>query len=359
MKKKIAVLPGDGIGSEIIAAGVKCLDRVGKKYGHEFEYTYIDVGGCCIDKYGVPIRDEDLEKCKESDSVLLGAVGGPKWDELPPHIRPEKALFALRSGLGLFANLRPTKLFLPLADSSPLKKEVIGGGIDLLIVRELTGGVYFGEKKTELVNGELVAVDVMPYSEHEIERIGRVAFEVAMKRGGRLASVDKANVLDTSRLWRKIMHKLSEEYPSVEYQDVLVDNMAMQLIKAPTRFDVIVTENMFGDILSDEASMLAGSIGMMPSASLSNSSLGMYEPIHGSAPDIAGLDIADPIGTILSVGMMLKYSFDMTEEADEVERAVESAINDGYRTADIMQSGMTKCSCSQMGDIIANNILKI
>lgn len=356
MNKKITVLSGDGIGPEIIAEGIKVLNKVGEKFGHTFEYTFVDIGGCSIDKYGVPITDENMAKCKSADSVLLGAVGGPKWDSLPANIRPEKALLAVRKELNLFANLRPTKLFSQLSNASPLKQEIVGNGIDLLIVRELTGGVYFGEKKTEEVNGELVATDIMPYSEGEIERIGRVAFETAMKRNKRLASVDKANVLDTSRLWRKVMHRLKEEYPEVEYSDILVDNTAMQLIKNPTQFDVIVTENMFGDILSDEASMLTGSIGMMPSASLSNTTLGMYEPIHGSAPDIAGLDIANPLGTILSVAMMLRYSFDMIKEADAIENAVNKVLDDGYRTGDIMQEGKIKVGCSKMGDLVAERI---
>ena len=356
MNKKITVLQGDGIGPEIVAEAIKVLDKVAEKFGHKFEYTYVDIGGCSIDKYGVPITDEGMKKCKEADSVLLGAVGGPKWDSCPPAIRPEKALLAVRKELGLFANLRPTKLFPQLADSSPLKMSIVGGGIDLMIVRELTGGVYFGHSETKEVDGELVAIDYMPYSEHEIERIGRVAFESAMKRGKKLASVDKANVLDTSRLWRKTMHRLSEEYPEVEYSDILVDNTAMQLIKNPTQFDVIVTENMFGDILSDESSMLTGSIGMMPSASLSSGKLGMYEPIHGSAPDIAGMNIANPIGTVLSAAMMLRYSFDMIAEADAIENAVNKALDDGYRTGDIMQEGCTKLYCSEMGDIISSNI---
>lgn len=356
MVKNITVLAGDGIGPEIVKEAIKVLDKIGEKYGHTFNYTHVDIGGCSIDKYGVPITDEGMEKCKAADSVLLGAVGGPKWDNCPPAIRPEKALLAVRKELGLFANLRPTKLFPQLADASPLKPSIVGNGIDLLIVRELTGGVYFGKRVTEEVNGELVATDYMPYSEHEIERIGRVAFETAMKRNKKLASVDKANVLDTSRLWRKTMHRLAEEYPEVECSDILVDNTAMQLIKNPTQFDVLVTENMFGDILSDEASMLTGSIGMMPSASLSSTTLGMYEPIHGSAPDIAGMDIANPIGTILSVAMMLRYSFDMMTEADDIENAVNKVLDMGYRTGDIMSESCTKLSCSQMGTVIAENI---
>ena len=356
MEKNITVLKGDGIGPEIVDQAIKVLDAVCEKYSHKFNYTEVDIGGCSIDKYGVPITEEGMAKCKAADSVLLGAVGGPKWDGVDPSVRPEKALLAVRSELGLFANLRPTKLFPQLADASPLKPSIVGNGIDLMIVRELTGGIYFGKRRTEVVDGEKVATDEMTYSEHEIERIGRVAFESARKRSGRVASVDKANVLDSSRLWRAVMHKLAEEYPDVEYSDILVDNTAMQLVKNPAQFDVVVTENMFGDILSDEASMLTGSIGMMPSASLSSSTLGMYEPIHGSAPDIAGMDIANPIGTIMSAAMMLRYSFDMAAEADAIENAVNKALDDGYRTSDIYKDGFTKVGCSEMGTIIASNI---
>ncbi len=356
MNKNITVLRGDGIGPEIVNEAIKVLDKICDKYSHTFNYTEVDIGGCSIDKYGVPMTQEGMEKCKSSDSVLLGAVGGPKWDNVDPSIRPEKALLAVRSELGLFANLRPTKLFLQLADASPLKSSIVGNGIDLMIVRELTGGIYFGNRRTEVVNGEKVATDEMTYSEHEIERIGRVAFETARKRSSRVISVDKANVLDSSRLWRAVMHRLAQEYSDVEFSDLLVDNTAMQLIKNPSRFDVIVTENMFGDILSDEASMLTGSIGMMPSASLSEGTLGMYEPIHGSAPDIAGMNIANPIGTIMSAAMMLRYSFDMPAEADAIEAAVNKALDDGYRTADIYKDGFTKVTCSEMGSIIAANI---
>ena len=356
MVKNITVLKGDGIGPEIVEQAIKVLDVVCEKYSHTFNYTEVDIGGCSIDKYGVPITDEGMAKCKAADSVILGAVGGPKWDNVAPSVRPEKALLAVRSELGLFANLRPTKLFSQLADSSPLKPSIVGNGIDLMIVRELTGGIYFGKRRTDVVDGEKVATDEMTYSEHEIERIGRVAFESARKRSGRVASVDKANVLDSSRLWRAVMHRLAEEYTDVEYSDILVDNTAMQLIKNPAQFDVIVTENMFGDILSDEASMLTGSIGMMPSASLSSGTLGMYEPIHGSAPDIAGMDIANPIGTIMSAAMMLRYSFDMAEEADAIENAVNKALDDGYRTADIYKDGFKKVGCAEMGTIIASNI---
>ena len=358
MKKKITILKGDGIGPEIVGEAIKSLDAVCARFGHEFIYTEVDIGGCSIDKYGVPITEDGMKKCKEADSVLLGAVGGPKWDGVDPSVRPEKALLAVRHELGLFANLRPTKLFRQLADSSPLKSSIVENGIDLMIVRELTGGIYFGARRTVEQNGEKVATDEMTYSEHEIERIGRVAFESARKRSGRVASVDKANVLDSSRLWRSVMHRLAKEYPDVEYSDILVDNTAMQLIKNPVQFDVIVTENMFGDILSDEASMLSGSIGMMPSASLSEGTLGMYEPIHGSAPDIAGMDIANPIGTILSAAMMLRYSFGMQKEADAIEAAVNKALDDGYRTVDIMKNddGLKRVGCREMGSIIASNI---
>ncbi len=356
MEKNITLLCGDGIGPEIVEQAVKVLMAVAKKFGHKFNFTKVDIGGCSIDKYGVPITDEGMATCKASDAVLLGAVGGPKWDNVDPSIRPEKALLAVRRELGLFANLRPTRLFPQLADSSPLKQSIVGNGIDLMIVRELTGGIYFGKRRTEMVGGEKVATDEMTYSESEIERIGRVAFEAALKRNKKLASVDKANVLDSSRLWRATMHRLSEDYPDVEYSDILVDNTAMQLIKNPTQFDVVVTENMFGDILSDEASMLTGSIGMMPSASLSSGKLGMYEPIHGSAPDIAGMDIANPIGTVMSAAMMLRYSFDMTEGADAIEAAVNKALDDGYRTPDIFKEGFVKVGCTQMGDILAKNI---
>ena len=356
MNRKVAVLPGDGIGPEIVAQAIRVLDRIGEKYSHKFEYAYVDIGGVSIDKYGVPITDESLLVCKSADSVLLGAVGGPKWDNVDANLRPEKALLRVRKELGLFANLRPTKLFDMLSTSSPLKEEVVSEGIDLLIVRELTGGIYFGNHTTGEKNGEVYAEDIMGYAESEIERIGRIAFEASMGRKKRLASVDKANVLDTSRLWRKVMHRLSEEYPEVDYGDVLVDNAAMQLIKNPAGFDVVVTENMFGDILSDEASMLTGSIGMMPSASLSSDGRGMYEPIHGSAPDIAGKNEANPIGTILSVAMMLRYSFKMEDEAKAIEKAVEKVLTDGYRTNDIFKDGCKRVSCSQMGEMISGNI---
>ena len=356
MEKRIAVLAGDGIGPEVTAEAVKVLDTVAAKFGHTFSYDPVLIGGCSIDRHGVPITEEALSVCKASDGVLLGAVGGPKWDSCPADIRPEKALLAVRKELGLFSNLRPTKLFPQLASASPLKEEIVAKGIDLLIVRELIGGIYFGRRQTVSTPAGKAAEDVMAYAEYEIERIGRVAFETARKRNRKLASVDKANVLDTSRLWREVMHRLSAEYPDVEYADYLVDNCAMQLIRNPQQFDVIVTENMFGDILSDEASMLTGSIGMMPSASLAAEGPGMYEPIHGSAPDIAGKNIANPLGTILSAAMMLRYSFDMAEEADAVEAAVEAVLDARYRTGDIMQDGCTPVSCSAMGSLVAERV---
>lgn len=356
MNKTIAIIKGDGIGPEIVTEAMGVLDAVAAKFGHTFTYVDAPMGGNAIDKFGVPLPDSSLATCRNADSVLLGAVGGPKWDSVDPSVRPEKGLLKVRSELGLFANLRPTKLFPQLASASPLKESVVGNGIDLMIVRELTGGIYFGKRSTKEVEGVLTATDEMLYTEPEIERIGRVAFESAMKRNKKIASVDKANVLDSSRLWRKVMHRLAEEYPEVEYADVLVDNTAMQLIRNPGQFDVIVTENMFGDILSDEASMLTGSIGMMPSASLSEGTLGMYEPIHGSAPDIAGQNIANPLGTILSAAMMLRYSFDMPREADAIENAVNKVLDDGMRTIDIMQEGCTRLTCSEMGDAVAKYI---
>lgn len=356
MNKKITVIKGDGIGPEIINEAIKVLDAVAKQYDHTFTYNYIDAGGCAIDKFGTSLPDESLAACLDSDSVLLGAVGGPKWDSVDPSIRPEKALLKIRKEMGLFSNLRPAKVFDVLAAASPLKPEIVAQGIDLLIVRELIGGVYFGDRETKEVDGELKACDIMSYSEHEIERVGRVAFETARKRNHHVTSVDKANVLDTSRLWRKVMHQLAEEYPDVEYTDMLVDNTAMQLVKNPSQFDVVVTENMFGDILSDEASMITGSIGLIPSSSLGEGSRGMYEPIHGSAPDIAGLNIANPIGTILSAAMMLKYSFDMEEESKRIEEAVNAVLNEGYRTADIYTEGKIKLTCSEMGDKIVSKL---
>ena len=356
MTKNIAVIRGDGIGPEIVEQALKVLNKVAEIYGHTFNYTDVDMGGCAIDKWGNPLPEEMLKKCVESDSVLLGAVGGEKWNSVPGDMRPEKGLLRLRAGMGVYSNNRPAKIWKQLADASPLKKEIVDKGIDFIIVRELIGGIYFGEHKTDEENGEKKAGDVRAYTESEIERIGRIGFETARKRNKRLCSVEKSNVLDSSRLWKAVMHRLAEEYPDVELSDMLVDNCAMQIVKNPAQFDVIVTENMFGDILSDEASMITGSIGMIPSSSLGASSCGLYEPIHGSAPDIAGMDIANPIGTILSAAMMLRYSFDMPEEADCIENAVSAVLDDGFRTADIMSDGCKKVGCSEMGKLIISKL---
>ena len=356
MEKQIAVIRGDGIGPEIVDQALRVLDAVAEKYGHTFTYTDVDMGGVAIDKWGEALPAAMLEKCLAADSVLLGAVGGPKWDGLPGDKRPEKGLLALRSGMGLYANNRPAKLWPQLAAASPLKPEIVEKGIDFLVVRELIGGVYFGSHTTEECGDEQKATDVMSYAEHEIERIGRIAFETARKRRNKVTSVDKANVLDTSLLWRKVMHRLAEKYPDVEYADILVDNTAMQIVKDPSQFDVVVTENMFGDILSDEASMITGSIGMIPSSSLGEGSRGLYEPIHGSAPDIAGQNKANPIGTILSAAMMLKYSFDLDEEAAAIEAAVHKVLDAGLRTGDMMAEGCILVSCSEMGDAILKNL---
>ncbi len=353
MNKTIAVIRGDGIGPEIVNEAIKVLDKIAEKYGHTFTYDDVDMGGVAIDKWGDPLPQAMLDKCLAADSVLLGAVGGPKWEGLPGPQRPEKGLLRLRAGMGLYSNLRPAKLWPQLAQASPLKPSIVEKGIDFLVVRELISGIYFGEHKTVEENGEKVATDVMLYAEHEIERIGRIAFETAMKRRKKVTCVDKANVLDTSRLWRAVLHRIKEEYPEVEYGEMFVDNASMQLVKDPSQFDVIVTGNMFGDILSDEASMLTGTIGMIPSSSLGDGTRGMYEPIHGSAPDIAGQNKANPIGTILSAAMMLKYSFGMDAEAAAIEAAVNKALNDGLRTADMMAEGCTPASCSEMGDAIA------
>ena len=358
MNKNIAVIRGDGIGPEIVGEAIRVLDRVAELYGHSFNYTDVDMGGCAIDKWGDPLPEAELAKCLASDSVLLGAVGGSKWNDVPGHMRPEKGLLRLRAGMGVYSNNRPAKIWSQLAEASPLKKEIVDRGIDFIIVRELIGGIYFGEHRTEEINGKATATDVLVYNEEEIERIGRIGFETARKRGKRLCSVEKSNVLDSSRLWKKVMHRLSEEYPDVELSDMLVDNCSMQIVKDPSQFDVIVTENMFGDILSDEASMITGSIGMIPSSSLGASTVGLYEPIHGSAPDIAGMDIANPIGTILAAAMMLRYSYDMEKEADAVERAVSDYLDGGYRTADIMSCGMTKVGCRRCGQIITEKITK-
>ncbi|MBQ9079708.1 MAG: 3-isopropylmalate dehydrogenase [Clostridia bacterium] len=354
MVKNIAVIRGDGIGPEIVEQALNVLNKVAELYGHTFNYTAVDMGGCAIDKWGDPLPEQMLKKCVESDSVLLGAVGGNKWNDVPGHMRPEKGLLRLRAGMGVYSNNRPAKIWKQLADASPLKKSIVDKGIDFIIVRELIGGIYFGEHKTE---GD-TAIDVLTYNEKEIERIGRIGFETARKRNKKLCSVEKSNVLDSSRLWKKVMHRLAEQYPDVELSDMLVDNCAMQIVKNPAQFDVIVTENMFGDILSDEASMITGSIGMIPSSSLGATTCGLYEPIHGSAPDIAGKDLANPIGTILSAAMMLRFSFDMPKEADAIENAVSAYLDAGYRTADIMSEGMTQVGCSRCGELIISNLRK-
>ena len=360
MEFNVTLIPGDGIGPEIVREARKVLDRVAEKYGHRFTYKEVLMGGCSIDAYGVPLTDEALATAKASDAVLLGAVGGrvgvDSWYELPPTKRPEAGLLAIRKGLELFANLRPAYLYSELKGACPLKEEVADKGFDMIIVRELTGGLYFGERSTKEIDGVVTAVDTLKYDENEIRRIAIKAFEIAMKRNKHIISVDKANVLDTSRLWRKIVAEVSKDYPEVKVEDMLVDNCAMQLVKDPAQFDVVLTENMFGDILSDEASMITGSIGMLSSASLGAGRLGLYEPSHGAAPDIAGQDKANPIATILSAAMMLRYSFDLDKEAAAVEAAVKSVISEGYRTVDIMADGMKQVSTTQMGDLIAERV---
>ena len=358
MTKRIALIPGDGIGPEIVAQAKAVLDRVAEIFGHEFTYTEVSMGGNAIDRYGDPLPQEMLDKCLASDSVLLGAVGGPKWNGVPGPQRPEKGLLRLRAGMGVYSNNRPAKIWPQLASASPLKPEIVEGGIDFLIVRELIGGIYFGKHETVTENGEPVAIDELRYTESEIRRIGRIGFETAQKRNHKLCSVEKSNVLDSSRLWKKVMHQLAAEYPDVELSDMLVDNCAMQIVKDPSQFDVIVTENMFGDILSDEASMITGSIGMIPSSSLGDGTRGLYEPIHGSAPDIAGKDIANPIGTILAAAMMLRYSFDMAAEADCVESAVSAVLEAGYRTGDIFSPGCTQVGCREMGRLVTEHLKK-
>ena len=360
MNCNIVTIPGDGIGPEIVREACKVLDKVGEVYGHTFQYTKILMGGCSIDAYGVPLTDEALETAKKSDAVLLGAVGGnvgnSKWYDVAPNLRPEAGLLAIRKGLNLFANLRPAYLYNELADACPLKKENIGDGFDMIIVRELTGGLYFGERHTEEVDGVLQATDTLTYNENEIRRIAIKAFDIAMKRRKHVISVDKANVLDSSRLWRKVVEEVAKDYPEVKLEHMLVDNCAMQLVMKPGQFDVVLTENMFGDILSDEASMITGSIGMLSSASLNETKFGMYEPSHGSAPDIAGKDLANPIATVLSAAMMLRYSFDMDKEADAIEAAVQQVLTDGYRTGDIYSEGCKKVGTMEMGDLIAAHI---
>jgi 3-isopropylmalate dehydrogenase len=355
MRYNIALLKGDGIGPEIVESAVRVLQAVGEKFSHEFVFTPYDIGGVAIDKYGIPLPEETVKGCLQSDSVLLGAVGGPKWDTLPGNLRPEKALLGIRSAMDLFTNLRPAKLYPALRDECPLRADIVSGGFDIMIVRELTGGIYFGERGMREGKYGEEAYDTECYSRMEIERIARVAFETARKRGKKLTSIDKANVLDTSRLWRKIMHEMSAEYPDVECSDMLVDNAAMQLVRNPAQFDVIVTSNMFGDILSDEASQITGSIGMLPSASLGEGTRGLYEPIHGSAPDIAGQNVANPIATILSAAMMLLYSFGLSKESDAIVSAVDKVLLSGYRTADLAH-GKPSLSTVEMTDKIIENL---
>ena len=360
MDYNVTLIPGDGIGPEIVREAKKVMDKVGEVYGHTFDYTEILMGGCSIDAYGVPLTEEALETARKSDAVLLGAVGGDvgnsRWYDVAPSLRPEAGLLAIRKGLGLFANIRPAYLYKELAEACPLKKEIIGSGFDMVIMRELTGGLYFGDRWTKEVDGVMTATDTLTYNEKEIRRIAVKAFDIAMKRRKKVTSVDKANVLDSSRLWRKVVEEVAKDYPRVELSHMLVDNCAMQLVMNPGQFDVILTENMFGDILSDEASMITGSIGMLSSASMNEGRFGLYEPSHGSAPDIAGKDIANPVATILSAAMLLRYSFDLDKEADAIEAAVQSALTDGYRTGDIMSQGCTRVGTTAMGDLIAERI---
>lgn len=360
MNYNIALIPGDGIGPEIIAEARKVLDKIGSVYKHTFLYTEVLMGGISIDTHGVPLTEEALQTAKNSDSVLLGAVGGDvgnsRWYDVAPSLRPEAGLLAIRKGLNLFANIRPAYLYKELAAACPLKESIIGHGFDMVIMRELTGGLYFGERYTREIDGVLTAVDTLTYNENEIRRIAVKAFDIAMKRGKKVTSVDKANVLDSSRLWRKVVEEVAKNYPQVSLSHMLVDNCAMQLVMNPGQFDVILTENMFGDILSDEASMITGSIGMLSSASMNDSKFGMYEPSHGSAPDIAGKNVANPIATILSAAMMLRYSFDLDKEANAVEGAVRQVLCEGYRTGDIFSEGCKRASTSEMGDLIAERI---
>ncbi len=360
MNCKITCIPGDGIGPEIVAEAKKVLEKVAGKYGHTMEFTDVLMGGASIDVNGIPLTDETIEICKEADAVLMGSIGGntstSPWYQLPPEKRPEAGLLKLRKSLNLFANLRPAYLYQELAGACPLKEEISAAGFDMLIMRELTGGLYFGERKTVEENGIRKAVDTLTYDENEIRRIAIKGFDIARKRRKKVTSVDKANVLDSSRLWRAVVNEVAADYPDVELEHMLVDNCAMQLVKDPAQFDVILTENMFGDILSDEASMVTGSIGMLSSASLNDSKFGLYEPSHGSAPDIAGKDIANPIATVLSAAMMLRYSFDLDQEADAIEKAVKQVLQDGYRTVDIMSEGCKQVGCREMGEEIAGRI---
>lgn len=360
MEKKITVIKGDGIGPEIVTEAQKVLDKVAEKFGHKFVYTDILMGGCSIDKYGVPLTDEAVEIAKNSDAVLLGSIGGntstSPWYKLAPNLRPEAGLLKIRKELGLFANLRPANLYPELREACPLKDDIIGDGFDMMIMRELTGGLYFGARKTENVDGVETAVDTLTYNENEIRRIAIRGFDIAMKRRKKVTSVDKANVLDSSRLWRKVVNEVAKDYPEVELEHMLVDNCAMQLVRDPKQFDVILTENMFGDILSDEAAMISGSLGMLASASLNDTKFGMYEPSHGSAPDIAGQNKANPIATILSASMLLRFSFDMDKESDAIDNAVKKVLEAGYRTGDIMSEGMKLVGCKEMGSLVADMI---
>ena len=360
MKLKLAVIPGDGIGPEIVREARKALDQTARKFGHEIEYTELLMGGDSIDVYGVPLTDETIAAAKAADAVLMGSIGGnaatSPWYQLPPDRRPEAGLLKLRKSLGLFANLRPAILYKELRHACPLRESISEKGFDMMIMRELTGGLYFGERKTEEIDGVLTAVDTLVYNENEIRRIAKKAFDIAGKRRKKVCSVDKANVLDSSRLWRKIVEEVAGDYPDIELSHMLVDNCAMQLVKDPSQFDVILTENMFGDILSDEASMVTGSIGMLASASLNDTKFGLYEPSGGSAPDIAGQDIANPIATVLSAAMLLRYSFDLDKEADAIEAAVQQVLTEGYRTGDIMSEGCTRVGTQKMGDLIAERI---
>lgn len=360
MQKKIAVIKGDGIGPEIVSEAMKVLDSVAAKYGHAFRYTELLMGGCSIDAYKEPLTEETIAVCQDSDAVLMGSIGGntttSPWYKLPAHLRPEAGLLRLRKELRLFANLRPSVLYPELRAACPLREDISAKGFDMLIMRELTGGLYFGERKTEEIDGVMTAVDTLKYDENEIRRIAVKAFEVAMKRRKKVTSVDKANVLDSSRLWRKVVNEVATEYPEVTLEHALVDSTAMQLVRDPSQFDVMVTENMFGDILSDEAAMVTGSLGMLPSASLNETKFGLYEPSGGSAPDIAGKNIANPIAAILSAAMLLRYSFDMLEEADAIENAVKQVLAEGYRTGDIMSEGCKQVMCDEMGTLIAERV---
>ena len=360
MKLNIACIKGDGIGPEIVTQAQKVLDRVAECYGHEIVYTDVLMGGASIDACGVPLTDEAIAAAKASDAVLMGSIGGntttSPWYKLAPELRPEAGLLKLRKSLNLFANLRPALLYPELSDACPLKKEISDAGFDMMIMRELTGGLYFGERHTTEENGIRKAVDTLTYDENEIRRIAIKGFDIAMKRRKKVTSVDKANVLDSSRLWRKVVEEVAKDYPEVTLEHMLVDNCAMQLVKDPAQFDVILTENMFGDILSDEASMVTGSIGMLSSASLNDTKFGLYEPSHGSAPDIAGKDIANPIATVLSAAMMLRFTFDLDREADAMEKAVKEILKKGYRTSDIMSEGCTLVGCTKMGDLLAAEI---